>query len=122
MWCKYIYICKYCICDISTIVNEFFIFTIVLMSHIPYLLTHLINSKCIVNANYYAVCTSATCYKHMIHSVRLWLRQSHIEFSAVAGEGNGVFVTVRGHAPSSSIRWRTGVFQAAKENRRGEFF
>ena len=32
-------ICKYCICGISAIVNEFFKFTIVLMSHIPYLLT-----------------------------------------------------------------------------------
>ena len=45
---------------ISAIVNESLIFTIVvLMSHIPYLLTHfaphLINSKYIVNANYYAV-------------------------------------------------------------------
>ena len=34
-------VCKYCICDLSAIVNESFIFTIVLMSHIPYLLTHL---------------------------------------------------------------------------------
>ena len=31
----------YCIHDISAIVNESFIFTIVLMSHIPCLLTHL---------------------------------------------------------------------------------
>ena len=42
-------ICKYWMRDISAIVNESFIFTIVLMSHIPYLLTHLINSKYIIN-------------------------------------------------------------------------
>ena len=39
MWCTCL--CKYGICDISAIVNESFIFTAVLMSHIPYLLTHL---------------------------------------------------------------------------------
>ena len=44
--CKCVW--KYCTCDISAIVNESFIFTIVLMSHIPYLLKHLISSKYIV--------------------------------------------------------------------------
>ena len=39
MRCKCV--CKFCVCDISAIVNESFIFTIVLMSHIPYLLTHM---------------------------------------------------------------------------------
>ena len=39
IWCKCV--CKYCACDISAIVNESFISTIVLISHIPYLLTHL---------------------------------------------------------------------------------
>ena len=33
MWCKCV--SKYCTCDISNIVNESFIFTMVLMSHIP---------------------------------------------------------------------------------------
>ena len=36
MWCKCV-----CICEISAIVNESFIFTIVLMLHIPYFLTDL---------------------------------------------------------------------------------
>ena len=53
MWYKCA--CKYCICDISAIVNERFIFTAVLMSHMTYLLTHLINSKYIINQNYYAM-------------------------------------------------------------------
>ena len=44
-------LCKYGICDISSIVNESFIFLTVLMSHIPYLLTHLINSKYILLCN-----------------------------------------------------------------------
>ena len=33
-------VCKYCICDISAVVNESFIFTMVLMSHIQYLHTY----------------------------------------------------------------------------------
>ena len=37
------------VCDVSAIVNESFIFTIVLMSHIPYLLTHLHHIGLIVN-------------------------------------------------------------------------
>ena len=36
-------------CDISAIVNESFIFTIVLMSRIPYLLTHLHHIELIEN-------------------------------------------------------------------------
>ena len=54
MWCKCV--CKYCICDISTIVNESFIFTTVLMS--PDLLTRI---WLIVNTIYmqwmYVYCT-----------------------------------------------------------------
>ena len=34
MGCKSV--CKYCVCDISAIVNQSFIFTTVLMSHITY--------------------------------------------------------------------------------------
>ena len=42
-------VCKYGICDISAIVNESFIFTMVLVSHIPYLLTHLYHFWSVVN-------------------------------------------------------------------------
>ena len=50
---------KYCICDISAIVNESIIFTAVLMSHVTHLhntfAPHLISSKYIVNPNFHAV-------------------------------------------------------------------
>ena len=53
MWCTCV--CKYGICDISTIVNKSFMF-IVLMSHIPYTFApYLISSKYIVNPNSHAV-------------------------------------------------------------------
>ena len=65
IWCTCV--CKYCICDISAIVNESFIFTIVLMSDILYFLTplHHIN-KYIANANYYAVLKSGSLHEEIL--------------------------------------------------------
>ena len=58
MWCKCV--CKYCICDISAIVNENFIFTQYFVDVTYTIFTntfvpHFISSKYIVNPNYHAV-------------------------------------------------------------------
>ena len=47
MWYKYV--SKYGICDINTVVNIKDSFTTVLMSHVPYLLTHLHHICKVVN-------------------------------------------------------------------------
>ena len=86
MWCKCV--CKYCICDISAIVNESFIFTIVLMSHIPCLLTHLISSKYIVNPNYHAV---VVCDDSSIHVFDQGGRE--LRTIGSGGSGDGQFRT-----------------------------